>query len=1141
MTSAIKLHAPSVALSLSGDGNRLYVANGPFQGTDTVSVINTVNRSVLASVTVGSGVISMGTFTTGTITIPSMITAGTVTGTITSCAGTASASPNIQQFTVSGSGLSANVTAAAPSGFEISLTAASGYASTVTLNQTGGVLSNVVVYVRSSAAAAGSLTGNVALSSAGATTQTVAVSATVKALPTVNAVTNQTVVNGTTTTAVNFTGGGNTFTWVNDTPGIGLASGGTGNIPSFTGKNTGSTPVKATITVTPLNESGFAYINNYEASNTSVINIATNKVVATIPGIQSGTGIAISSDGSKAYITNSTSNGALYAINTATNTLASSIPLFPLPFEVCLSPDGTRAYINHDLIQNTLTVVNTQTNSVIADVSLTDSTAYARGICISPDGSKIYVNEVYDSNGRGVVKVFDTTTLTVVDSIPGAGHLAINMAISHDGTKLYITGDSLTVLNINTKTTEKVFLSDPHVSSFDIITVSPDDSKVYTSNNTLNEVAVFNTSNITAPPLIISGLNKPFGLSLTPDGAFLYIENVFNNNVTVFNTITNTKTDSVAVAGITGTIGNFITPGSGCRGTPITFTITVNPSSTTSPAITTTGTLAALTTTAGTASSSTSFTVSGSNLTAGILVTPPAGFEVSTDNTTFSNTVNIAGTGTIASTTVYVRLAAATAAGTYSGNVVLTSTGATTVNMPTAASTVTSPGIGSISTSGTLTALNATYGQSSAPATFTVSGSNLTSGVLVTAPPGYEVSTDGVNFGSTVTVQSTGTLGPTTVYLRLAATTAAGTYAGNVTLTSGGTSVTVATVSSTIAQALLTVTADNKTRPFGAGNPDLTYTYSGFENDDTPSSLTTLPTAVTTATTASPVGTYPITPGGAAAANYTFKYVSGTLTVTTSNVLLVFNPLPAKTYGDPDFDPGASIVTGAAITYTSSNTAVATIAKGMVHITGAGTAMITASVGDTSIKPVTQLLTVNKANQTITFAAIPTLAKGTQYDLSAVTASSTLPVSFTISNLLVASVSGQTLNALTAGTDSLTATQAGNDNYNSVTVTLAFTVDDGGGNALVVHKELSPNGDGINDYLLIDGIQDYPLNTLTVYNRDGVRVAQVEGYDNSSHVFNGRSNYTGALQQAGTYFYVLQYTADASTKKKTGYFVLKYQ
>jgi VCBS repeat-containing protein len=87
----------------------------------------------------------------------------------------------------------------------------------------------------------------------------------------------------------------------------------------------------------------------------------------------------------------------------------------------------------------------------------------------------------------------------------------------------------------------------------------------------------------------------------------------------------------------------------------------------------------------------------------------------------------------------------------------------------------------------------------------------------------------------------------------------------------------------TVTPAALTVTADTQTKAYGAPNPPLTVSYSGFVNGDTAASLTTPPTVTTPATTASAVGTYPITASGAVSASYTISYVSGTLTVTAVN------------------------------------------------------------------------------------------------------------------------------------------------------------------------------------------------------------------------------------------------------------------
>ena len=83
-----------------------------------------------------------------------------------------------------------------------------------------------------------------------------------------------------------------------------------------------------------------------------------------------------------------------------------------------------------------------------------------------------------------------------------------------------------------------------------------------------------------------------------------------------------------------------------------------------------------------------------------------------------------------------------------------------------------------------------------------------------------------------------------------------------------------------VAQASLTITADNQSMPYGGPLPTLTASYSGFVNGDTAASLTTAPTLSTTATTTSPAGGYPITASGAVDPNYNITYVPGTLTVT---------------------------------------------------------------------------------------------------------------------------------------------------------------------------------------------------------------------------------------------------------------------
>ena len=103
-------------------------------------------------------------------------------------------------------------------------------------------------------------------------------------------------------------------------------------------------------------------------------------------------------------------------------------------------------------------------------------------------------------------------------------------------------------------------------------------------------------------------------------------------------------------------------------------------------------------------------------------------------------------------------------------------------------------------------------------------------------------------------------------------------------------------VTETVTPAALTITAETISKVYGSSLPALTASYSGFVNGDTSASLTTAPTLATTATAASPVGSYGIAASGAVDANYSITYVAGTLTVTPATLTVTANDA-SKVYG----------------------------------------------------------------------------------------------------------------------------------------------------------------------------------------------------------------------------------------------------
>ncbi|MGD0733082.1 MAG: protease pro-enzyme activation domain-containing protein, partial [Terracidiphilus sp.] len=158
-----------------------------------------------------------------------------------------------------------------------------------------------------------------------------------------------------------------------------------------------------------------------------------------------------------------------------------------------------------------------------------------------------------------------------------------------------------------------------------------------------------------------------------------------------------------------------------------------------------------------------------------------------------------------------------------------------------------------------------TYGQSSVTLTATASS---------TLPVGYTVASGpGSINGSTLTITGAGTI-----------VINANQY-GN----SSYCSAPQVQQSITVNKAPLTVTANNANITLGAAIPAFTASYSGFVNGDGTGVLSGAPSLTTTATNSSPAGTYPIVAalGTLSAANYTFSFVNGTLSIVQSPTVII--------------------------------------------------------------------------------------------------------------------------------------------------------------------------------------------------------------------------------------------------------------
>jgi len=119
------------------------------------------------------------------------------------------------------------------------------------------------------------------------------------------------------------------------------------------------------------------------------------------------------------------------------------------------------------------------------------------------------------------------------------------------------------------------------------------------------------------------------------------------------------------------------------------------------------------------------------------------------------------------------------------------------------------------------------------------------------------------------------------------------------------------TATADITKALLTVTADNKTRAAGQPNPTLSASYAGFVGGETLATSGVTGSPALNSTTTNAVGAYPITAalGTLGAANYSFAFSNGTLTVTAAaaNKLVILTQPSATATAGVAFSPQPQI------------------------------------------------------------------------------------------------------------------------------------------------------------------------------------------------------------------------------------------
>ncbi len=343
------------------------------------------------------------------------------------------------------------------------------------------------------------------------------------------------------------------------------------------------------------------YVTNFSSNNISVIDVATNIVVSTFPAGINPNYLAISMDGTKLYVTNAGDN-TVSVINTSNNTILTTIPVGLSPAGISITPDGTKVFVVNQGSSN-VSVIDAATNIVLNTINaggtpgsfgnfisagsgcrsipVTFTITVAPAAAATPPITVTIPNQTLQSgtatsavNFPATSCVYNWANNTPSIGLPasGMGSISSFTAINNGTTPVtasitatpspaglaYIPGsnNSISVINLATNTVAATIQGSAIGASIGA-SVSPDGSRVYTTNVNSGNVSVINAHTNTIIATIPVQVN-PYIPLVSPDGSRVYVTNSVSNTLSVINATNNEVIATVPTA--TYPIGLAISP-----------------------------------------------------------------------------------------------------------------------------------------------------------------------------------------------------------------------------------------------------------------------------------------------------------------------------------------------------------------------------------------------------------------------------------------------------------------------------------------------------------------------------------------------------------------------------------------------------
>lgn len=222
---------------------------------------------------------------------------------------------------------------------------------------------------------------------------------------------------------------------------------------------------------------------------------------------------------------------------------AGSVTPVPAPVSggiqsLAISPDGSTVYVAFK--DGSIGIMATASDTYLGAPIDLGSTSSPAGMVVTPNGQDLYVAE----SGLGQVVEVDTIEHSLVGS-PMVTGPALNLAISPDGSSLFVDGGSLSnSVTVVSTATDTVNPNPIPVSDPGAMAMSADGTALYVISSPTSGPAVVvidpATGKVSGPPVALPATSQPAQLALSPDGSELYVTDANGQAVARVDTTTAT-------------------------------------------------------------------------------------------------------------------------------------------------------------------------------------------------------------------------------------------------------------------------------------------------------------------------------------------------------------------------------------------------------------------------------------------------------------------------------------------------------------------------------------------------------------------------------------------------------------------------